>query len=440
MKKSADRGVRANAVVLAVALGVTGLLAGLGAQGPSTPGQSAPRYKVDPDWPKPLPNKWKIGGVIGLGIDQNDDVWVYQRPSDLTSLELEAELGVSDCCVRAPAMIHIGKDGTVLGSFDAPQGHGMDVDNRGFAYLGQDTVRKYDTRTGRLVGEIARIPERLGGGPNPTPSIAARVPGRGGPPPTLRFLAPPAGTLAPTPDPAAEAKAMAAFYAKYPPSTPMVVGTIEEIRVDEAHDDIYVCDNYLGGRVLVFDLNTLAFKRGWGAYGHKLADISLNPADHEWVGSTPPKEFQSHLTVNVSRDGFVYATDRMADRVHVTTREGTFVKEFVFSPPGTRRGETGSRGVAGSVTFSADKEQKYLYVSDMKNNTIWFVNRADGKVLGRYGSMGENAGQFYGIELAATDSRGYVYTGEVFAGERVQRLVPSDSARGKLLEQLSRLP
>ena len=142
MKKSADRGVRL-AVVVAVALAAAGLFVGVGAQQPA-----APRYKVDPDWPKPLPNKWKIGGVVGLGIDQNDNVWVYQRPTDLTSLELEAELGVSDCCVRAPSMIHIGKDGSVLGSFDAPQGHGMGVDNRGFAYLGQDTVRKYDTRTG----------------------------------------------------------------------------------------------------------------------------------------------------------------------------------------------------------------------------------------------------------------------------------------------------
>ena len=233
---------------------------------------------------------------------------------------------------------------------------------------------------------------------------------------------------------------MAPFYAKYPPSTPMMVGTSEEIRVDEAHNEIYVAENYLGGRILVFDLDTLAFKRGWGAYGHKLADISLNPADHNWVGSTPPKEFQSHLTVNVSRDGLVYAADRMADRVQVTTREGKFVKEFVFSPPGTKRGETGSRGVAGSVTFSGDKEQKYLYVGDMKNNTIWFVNRADGTVLGRFGSMGENAGQFVGLELAMTDSRGYIYTGEVFSGVRVQRLVPAESPRGKLLEQLSRLP
>jgi DNA-binding beta-propeller fold protein YncE len=344
--------------------------------------------------------------------------------------------------VRPPSMIHLSKDGSVLGSFDAPQGHGMDVDDRGFAYLGQDTVRKYDTRTGKLVGEIPRIPERVGGGPNQPAAIAPRVPGQGSPAPTTRFLLPPNGPgYNPVALEAAEMKKLTGFYAKYPPSTPMMVGTTEEVRVDETHNEIYVAENYLGGRVLVFDVTTLAFKRGWGAYGKKLADISTDPADHQWVGTTPPKEFQSHLTVAVSRDGMVYAADRAAERVQAFTREGKFVKEFVVAPAGTRRDErTGSRGAAGGVTFSADKEQRHLYISDMKNNTIWFLNRTDGTVLGRYGSMGDNGGQFFGLELVATDSRGYIYTGEVFSGERVQRLVPIDSPRGKLLDQLSRTP
>jgi len=400
--------------------------------------QDAPRYFFDPEWPKPLPNSWKLGGVIGLGVDQNDDIWIYHRPTDLTSLELEAELGVSDCCVRPPSMIHVSKDGSYLGSFDAPQGHGMDVDDRGFAYLGQDTVRKYDTRTGELVGEIARTPERPGGIVNRPNRIPERMPGQGGPSPLTRFLKPPHGPTpsAQTPE---QRAAMAAFYRKYPPDTPMIVGTLEEIRVDESHNEIYVADNYLDGRILVFDLDTLAFKRGWGAYGKPLAEISLEPADHEWDGSTPPKEFEGHLTVNYSRDGYVYAADRAADRVQVFTREGEFVREYVFAPPGTKRGDTGSRGVAGGVTLSADPEQQYLYVADMKNNTIWFVDRADGTVLGRYGSMGENGGQFFGLELAVTDSRNNIYTGEVFAGKRVQRLVPATSPRGRLLEQLSTL-
>ena len=48
--------------------------------------------------------------------------------------------------------------------------------------------------------------------------------------------------------------------------------------------------------------------------------------------------------------------------------------------------------------------------------------------------MGDNGGQFFGLELAATDSRDNIYTGEEFSGERVQRLVPAGSPRGKLLK------
>src|SRR6185436_10595207 len=99
---------------------------------------------------------------------------------------------------------------------------------------------------------------------------------------------------------------------------------------------------------------------------------------------------------------------------------------------------TADRGAAGGVAFSPDKAQKYLYISDIKNNTIWFLNREDGTVAGRMGSMGESGGQFFGLHMIATDSRGYIYTGEVFAGQRVQRFVPADSARGKLLEQIAR--
>ena len=54
--------------------------------------------------------------------------------------------------------------------------------------------------------------------------------------------------------------------------------------------------------------------------------------------------------------------------------------------------------------------------------------------------MGENGGQFFGLHMIAVDSKGNIYTGEVFAGERVQRFVPAESPRGKLMEQLLRAP
>ena len=77
-----------------------------------------------------------------------------------------------------------------------------------------------------------------------------------------------------------------AFIAKYPPTTPMIVGGIEEIRTDDAVNEIYVADNAFGGRVMVFSLDKFEFKRGWGAYGHKLSEISTQargPCLHaEW--------------------------------------------------------------------------------------------------------------------------------------------------------------
>ncbi|MBI2185932.1 MAG: hypothetical protein HYU37_02275, partial [Acidobacteria bacterium] len=48
---------------------------------------AAPRYLYDPTWPKPLPNKWKMGGVTGLAVDKDDNVWVLNRPNDTTEQE-----------------------------------------------------------------------------------------------------------------------------------------------------------------------------------------------------------------------------------------------------------------------------------------------------------------------------------------------------------------
>jgi hypothetical protein len=113
--------------VLALLAGVGFLISGYGR---GLEAQTAPRFKYDPEWPKPLPNKWKMGGVTGLAVDKDDNVWVLNRPNDLTSIEIEAEFDppLADCCVHAPAMIHFDKTGNVIESFDAPQGHGMAVD------------------------------------------------------------------------------------------------------------------------------------------------------------------------------------------------------------------------------------------------------------------------------------------------------------------------
>ena len=359
--------------------------------------QLAPRFHYDPTWPDPLPNLWKLGGVTGLAVDRNDNVWGYNRPNDALPVERRAEPGtdIAVCCVRPPSMIHIDKGGNVIGSFDAPQGHGMAVDDEGFVYLGQDTVRKYDPETGQIVAEVAKTPEK---------------------------------------EPDGEA-AIAAFREMYPPETPMIVGGLEEIRIVEEDNEMYVADNYLGGRVLVFNLDTFEFKRGWGAYGRPLAEISTDDADHAYTPNGPmARDFVGHLTLNVSNDGLVYAADRRGNRIHVTTKDGEYLKEFTLATG------TGAGGSTGGVAFSPDAEQQYLYISDLTNNRIWFLDRDDGELLGQMGRMSDAGGLFYGLHMIAVDSEGNIYTGEVQQGERVQRFVPSNSPKGELLQQLADLP
>ena len=78
--------------------------------------QSPLTYTFDPTWPKTLPNNWKMGGVTGLAVDHNDNVWVYNRPNDLTSIELHAEVDdltgnrpqpLALCCVRPVSYTHL---------------------------------------------------------------------------------------------------------------------------------------------------------------------------------------------------------------------------------------------------------------------------------------------------------------------------------------------
>src|ERR1700758_2961417 len=151
---NSDRSVGSRAFAGVAGLGLLVWCVSIAAQEPA-----APKFRFDPDWPKPLPNKWKLGGVTGLAVDKDDNVWAYDRPNDLTDIELEAELTppIADCCVRPPSLIHFDKEGNVIGSIDPPQGHGMAVDLKGFIYTGNtvdglNSVHKYDPKTGKFLG------------------------------------------------------------------------------------------------------------------------------------------------------------------------------------------------------------------------------------------------------------------------------------------------
>jgi sugar lactone lactonase YvrE len=95
------------------------------------------------------------------------------------------------------------------------------------------------------------------------------------------------------------------------------------------------------------------------------------------------------------------------------------VKEFILAPYTSQGGST------GGVGFSSDNAQRFLFISDLSNNHIWFLDREEGHVVGQIGTMSQNGGQFMGLHMIAVDSKGNIYTGEVSNGERVQRFVPA---------------
>src|SRR5262249_25732198 len=65
------------ALLAALGMGQAVLDKTAAAQGKAT--VQAPRFEVDPLWPKPLPNHWIYGNVIGVSVDAQDHVYIIHR-------------------------------------------------------------------------------------------------------------------------------------------------------------------------------------------------------------------------------------------------------------------------------------------------------------------------------------------------------------------------
>ena len=104
---------------LLVALGVgQAMLSRLAAQ-PN--GVQAPRFEVDPFWPKPLPNHWVLGNTIGVWVDEQDVVWTINRGSaTLADTEKALELKAGECCAGAPPVLAYDAAGTLVRHWAAP--------------------------------------------------------------------------------------------------------------------------------------------------------------------------------------------------------------------------------------------------------------------------------------------------------------------------------
>ena len=73
-------------------------------------------------------------------------------------------------------------------------------------------------------------------------------------------------------------------------------------------------DGYGNRRVIVFDAETGAYKRHWGAYGNKPDDAA--PLTRIY-GDPAPKQFNTVHGIAVSNDGIVYVGDRVNNRIQV---------------------------------------------------------------------------------------------------------------------------
>jgi DNA-binding beta-propeller fold protein YncE len=121
--------------------------------------------------------------------------------------------------------------------------------------------------------------------------------------------------------------------------------------------------------------------------------------------------------VELSNDGLLYVCDRQNDRIQVFRPDGTFVKEMFINK------QTLGSGSAWDIAFSKDPQQKYIYLTDGENNQVHILERQTLELLTSFGDGGRQPGQFYGAHSIATDSKGNIYTGETYRGQRVQKFV-----------------
>jgi hypothetical protein len=336
----------------------------------------SPAFRVDPYWPKPLPNNWILGQVGGIAVDRQDNIWVFQRPRSLTDDEKGATLEPprSKCCVPAPSVLVFNQSGDVVKSWGGPgenlgydwpaNEHAILADNKGFVWLSGNgktdmMVLKFTTE-GKFVKQIGK-----------------------------------SGPLTNSTD-------MSQF------------GQVAALELDSVANEIYAADGYGNHRVAVLDAETGEIKRIWGAYGRPPTDEKLpsyNPDSEQFANPV-------HC-IALAKDGLVYVCDRANNRVQVFRKDGTFVRQFVFDP------QTQGPGSSWGLAFSPlDRKQDYFMLIDGTNNVLETVRRRDGVVVASTGRPGRNAGEFHWVHVGTFDSRGNFYTGEVDTGKRLQRWVP----------------
>jgi hypothetical protein len=361
-------------------------------------GVMAPRFEVDPLWPKPLPNHWLLGSAIGVSVDADDHVWIIHRSSaTLGNNEKALETGQGECCAGAPPVLEFDQAGNLLRHWGGPgdgyewpdSNHGIFIDYKGNVWIGgnggpDSQVLKF-TKDGKFLMQVGKKGARRVAGAKPaTPGPGAEGAGGGG------------GFEGGSHD-------------------QVSFGRVAKIFVDQKTNEAYIADGYLNKRVAVIDADTGKLKRYWGAYGNKPDDTPLGAYDPD---APPAQQFRNPVhCADLSSDRLLYVCDRVNDRLQVFTPEGKFVKEQFYAK------RTKNAGSTWDIAFSKDPQQTYIYMTDGVNEKIRIINRQTLEELTNFGDGGRQPGQFYGAHSIATDARGNIYVTETYEGKRLQRFM-----------------
>ena len=372
----------------------------------------APRFEVDPLWPKPLPNHWILGQTIGVSVDANDHIWIIHRAGSLEPGEQHATTNppTAQCCAPAPPVLEFDEAGNLIGHWGGPgegydwpdSNHGITVDYKGNVWIGGNGRGGTGGR-----GAI--------GGSDEEPAAAGRG-GKGG------SKGGAGGFQSFNDNMILKFTQDGKFLMQIgKPHQSKGSNDVENLRlpaklfVDPKTDELYVADGYGNHRVIVFDANTGKYKRHWGAYGHKPDDTDMgryNPND------PPPQQFRNPVhCAELTHDNLLYVCDRVNDRVQVFKPDGAFVKEMFYEK------QTLGSGSAWDISFSRDPQQKYMYLADGENDRVHIIDRESLEVLTTFGEGGRQPGEFYGVHSIATDSKGNIFTTETYRGQRVQKFL-----------------
>jgi DNA-binding beta-propeller fold protein YncE len=367
--------VGSSLIALVAALGIAQQQLERTASAQSKAAVQAPRFEVDPMWPKPMPNHWLLGNTIGVGIDSRDHVYIIHRGATLEEKEVYASANppASECCLPAPPVLEFDAEGNFVKGWGGPgagyewpaSNHGITPDSKGNLWIGgngasDNHILKF-TRDGKFVKQFGFA------------------------------------------------------WANSGSNDTWAFSRVAKVSLDEAANEAYVADGYGNKRVAVLDMETGKVKRFWGAYGNKPDDTNLG----NYNPSAPPvQQFRNPVhCAEPSNDGNVYVCDRPNDRIQVFTKAGKFVKE-AFVAKNTR-----GDGSVWDIAFSKDPQQKYMYMADGANEKIRVFDRESLTELTSFGDGGRQPGQFYAVHSIAVDSKGNLYTTETYRGQRLQKFV-----------------